>query len=251
VDPGPNEVTVFWTAEPETTPDPASGELDFEGYRVQLSTDNATFSVVRDVDKVDSIGFNTGFAEVAFDTTIAGVDYDYRLTIPALRNGFRYWVAATSYDLGDPATGLPVLESGIPQNKTLLVPGSDPVPTGGRTSKVTVYPNPYRGQAAWDGDLPREKLIWFNHLPERCLIRIFTLSGDLVEEIPFDGSSYHADGVFLLDRTDEDPPVLSGGQAAWDLISKEDQPVASGLYFFAVEDLATGDVETGKFVILK
>ncbi len=251
LDPGPNQVTVFWDAQPETIPDPASGLLDFEGYRVYLSADNAAFSLVRDLDVADSIGFNTGFADVRHDTTIGGIDYDYRLTIPSVRNGFRYWVSVTSYDIGDPGQGLPPLESGIPQNKTLIVPGSDAVPAGARSRKVTVYPNPYRGQAAWDGVLPRERLLWFNHLPERCVIRIFTLSGDLVDEIPFDGSTYHAGGVFLLDRPDENAPVLSGGQAAWDLITREDQPVASGLYFFAVEDLATGDVETGKFVILK
>lgn len=251
VDPGPNEVTVYWDASPEAIPDPASGLIDFEGYRIYVSADDASFTRVRDLDLVDSIGFNTGFADVRHDTTISGVDYDYRLTIPSLRNGFRYSVSVTSYDVGDPTQGLPPLESGIPQNKSRIIPGSDAVPTGGRTNRITVYPNPYRGQAAWDGSLPRERLIWFNHLPERCVIRIFTLSGDLVEEIPFNGSTYHAEGNFLLDRPDEDPPVLSGGQAAWDLITKENQPAASGLYFFAVEDLATGETETGKFLILK
>jgi hypothetical protein len=252
--PGPSELTVYWDAAPETIPDPASRLIDFEGYRVYISSDNINFDLVRDVDAIDSIGFNTGFAGVRFDTALV-VDGDtlqarYRVTVPSLRNGFRYWASVTSYDIGDPAQGLPPLESGIPQNKTLFVPGA----RGGgasRAERVTVYPNPYRGQASWDGDLPREKLLWFNHLPERCVIRIFTMAGDIVDEIRFDGSSYRADGVFLLDRPDEDLPVLSGGQAAWDLITKEDQPVASGLYFFAVEDLATGETETGKFVILK
>lgn len=250
VDASPNGATIYWDRAPESVPDPASGELDFQGYRIYVSSDNVDFDVVRDVDIVDSVGFNTGFSEVAHDTTIAGRRFDYRLAIPGLRDGFRHWVSVTSYDLGNPGQGLPSLESGVPQNKTLLIPGAEATARGaGR--EIVVYPNPYRGQASWDGTLPREKLIWFRHLPARCVIRIFTMSGDLVDEIPFDGESYAAEGTFLLNRPDEDPPVLSGGQAAWDLLTKEDQPVASGLYFFAVEDLATGDFSTGKFLVLK
>lgn len=250
VDPSPNGVTVYWDRSPESVADPASGELDFQGYRVYVSSDNVGFDMVRDVDIVDSVGFNTGFSAVAHDTVIAGEQYDYRLTIPGLRDGFRHWVSVTSFDLGNAGQGLPSLESGVPQNKTLFIPGAEAArASDGR--EVVVFPNPYRGQASWDGALPREKLVWFRHLPERCVIRIFTMSGDLVDEISFNGETYAADGTFLLNRPDEDSPVLSGGQAAWDLLTKEDQPVASGLYFFAVEDLATGDFSTGKFLVLK
>ena len=250
IDPSPSAATVYWDGSPEPVPDPASGELDFQGYRVYVSSDNVGFDNVRDVDIIDSVGFNTGFSEVAHDTTIAGKEYDYRLTIPGLRDGFRYWISVTSYDIGNAGQGLPSLESGIPQNRTLFVPGADAASKTG-APEVVVYPNPYRGQAAWDGSLSREKLIWFRHLPERCVVRIFTLAGDLVDEISFDGATYAAEGNFLLNPSNDGSPVLSGGQAAWDLLSKEDQPVASGLYFFAVEDLATGEFSTGKFLILK
>lgn len=249
VDPSPNGLTVYWDDSPEPVPDPASGELDFQGYRVYVSSNNVEFDNVRDVDIIDSVGFNTGFSEVAHDTTIGGKEYEYRLTIPGLRDGFRYWVAVTSYDLGNAAQGLPSLESGIPQNRALFVPGADAA-SKSAAREVTVYPNPYRGQAAWDGSLAREKLLWFRHLPERCVVRIFTLAGDLVDEISFDAATYGAEGNFLL-NPGGDPPVLSGGQAAWDLLTKDDQPVASGLYFYAVEDLANGEFSTGKFLILK
>jgi hypothetical protein len=39
--------------------------------------------------------------------------------------------------------------------------------------------------------------------------------------------------------------------AAWDLTTRKDQAIASGLYIFSVEDAATGEVERGTFVILK
>ena len=45
--------------------------------------------------------------------------------------------------------------------------------------------------------------------------------------------------------------VLAGGMHAWDLISAYDQAVATGLYFYSVENTETGDVQTGKFVVIR
>jgi hypothetical protein len=39
--------------------------------------------------------------------------------------------------------------------------------------------------------------------------------------------------------------------AAWDLTTRQDQAVASGLYIFSVEDHDTGEIERGEFLILK
>jgi hypothetical protein len=39
--------------------------------------------------------------------------------------------------------------------------------------------------------------------------------------------------------------------AAWDLTTRKDQAVATGLYIFSVEDLETGAIERGKFLIMK
>jgi hypothetical protein len=48
-----------------------------------------------------------------------------------------------------------------------------------------------------------------------------------------------------------DLPRLSGGMAAWDLVTRNDQGIASGLYMFSVEDLDTGEKQIGKFLVLK
>ena len=45
--------------------------------------------------------------------------------------------------------------------------------------------------------------------------------------------------------------VLPGGLHAWDLISSYDQAIATGLYFFSVKNVETGEIQTGKFVIIK
>jgi len=44
---------------------------------------------------------------------------------------------------------------------------------------------------------------------------------------------------------------FAGGEHAWDLITRYDQAIATGLYLFTVEDKVTGDVKRGKFMIIK
>jgi len=39
--------------------------------------------------------------------------------------------------------------------------------------------------------------------------------------------------------------------AAWDLVSRKDQGVASGLYLYAVEEPGGGNRQVGKFLIVK
>jgi hypothetical protein len=121
---------------------------------------------------------------------------------------------------------------------------------------VTVFPNPYKVQTAWDqGTLVRDHYLWFANLPARCHLAIFTLAGDLVFDTDFNGSTYHGDNARGLydPRTDldVDPPTLSGAAYAWDLISRRGQAVATGVYLYAVKDLDTGKVQRGKFLVLK
>src|SRR5262249_5372518 len=100
--------------------------------------------------------------------------------------------------------------------------------------------------------------LWFTNLPERCTLRIYTLSGDLVLQVPFDGAGYHGDGargVYDPRRElDVPPPTLSGTTYAWNMIPKEGQAVATGLYLFSVEDEDPGHKghkTVGKFLIVK
>ncbi|MFH1278841.1 MAG: hypothetical protein ABIK65_10735 [Candidatus Eisenbacteria bacterium] len=252
VDPAPNSVRVFWDASPETIPDPVLNDsLDFQGYRLYLSRDNSDYTLVGEYDVVDTIGFNTGFASVAHDTVIDGWGYNYVTDIPSLKDGFKYFVAVTSYDKGDKTAGVPPLESGVSQNRVPIVPG----PEGGRPGEdrpdVIVFPNPYRGEALWDGRYARDRLIYFANLPRKCTIRIYTIAGDLVDTIEFESDEYHAADVSAVNDPDFAPPELSGGLAAWDLLTSESQTVASGLYVFSVEDRETGDVEVGKFMVIR
>jgi hypothetical protein len=76
-----------------------------------------------------------------------------------------------------------------------------------------------------------------------------------VYETDFDGATYHGLGTRGLYNPTSDldvpPPDLSGSSFAWNLISKEGQAIATGIYLFAVKDLDTGKVQRGKFLVLK
>jgi len=45
--------------------------------------------------------------------------------------------------------------------------------------------------------------------------------------------------------------IAPGGMEPWDLLSKHDQIIASGVYLYSVEDHATGNVKVDKLVLIK
>jgi hypothetical protein len=97
-----------------------------------------------------------------------------------------------------------------------------------------VYPNPYRAGALFEpahGTRELTRKIWFTNLPARCNIHIYNLAGDRVRTLHHD-----------------DPEL---GQEAWDILSEPVRAIATGLYIYVVEDLATGEVQRGKLVIIK
>ena len=253
--PGHERVDVWWDDSPEQVSDPTSlqpGGLDFEGYRLYLGLDQQEQTLVAQYDLRDTTGFDTGLepALAPEPLVVDGVTYRYRRRVEGLKDGFRYWGAVTSYDMGDRT--IESLESGITQNKFLVVPSAN----GSERSGVHVYPNPYRVEAAWDaGRAVRDKVIWFGGLPQRCTIRIYSLAGDLMMEQPFDGAVYRTEnvrGVWTPERNpDTDAPALSGATFAWDLISRRGQAVATGLYVWTVEEWGTGRMQRGKLLVVK
>jgi hypothetical protein len=246
---------LLWDDVSERTPDdtsPAPGGLDFEGYRVYVGRDRNRLTRVAQFDRPDTVGFNTGFGAIALPEPeiVAGDTLRYRYRIGSLRDGFTYAVAVTAFDLGDAQVG--PLESGLNENKQIAVPN----PAPGERAGVTVYPNPYKVEAQWDaGRLVRDHYLWFANLPPRARLSIYTLAGDLVYATDFDGATYDGSSARgLYDRVadvDTPPPSLSGASFAWDLITREGQAAASGLYLWSVEDRDSGRTERGKFLIVK
>jgi hypothetical protein len=255
---GERRIDYYWDDSPESAPDPTSpapGHLDFEGYRLYLGLDRQHPVRLAQFDAAagphDTTGFNTGFEGIRRDTVIDGVSYRYHYAVTGLKDGFSYFGAVTSYDLGDDRVAS--LESGLGQNKFQAVPLAAP---GEDARGPIVFPNPYRVEAQWDrGAQVRDHYLWFARLPRRCMLRVYTLAGDRVFEIRFDGAAYHGEGARgLFDpRQDLDtgPPALSGASFAWNLITDQGQALATGLYMFSVEDLEGGRVSRGKFLVVK
>ncbi|KPL19202.1 MAG: hypothetical protein AMJ92_04095 [candidate division Zixibacteria bacterium SM23_81] len=216
-DPRDGEVLLTWDDSPEDYVDPVSHQQDFEGYRVYRSISHegevSSFILIAEFDKIDDLGYNTGLQHEFLNKN--------------LHNGWPYWYAVTSFDRGEPDNNLPSLESSINLNKTLVYPGTKPQSTG----KIGVYPNPYRARALWDGIGERERKLYFNNLPANAQIHVYTLAGDLVDSFEHHDPDY--------------------GEHSWDMITRKDQPVATGLYICAVKNLDTGQVRTTKFLVIK
>ncbi|HCY74631.1 MAG TPA: hypothetical protein DHV28_01800 [Ignavibacteriales bacterium] len=100
---------------------------------------------------------------------------------------------------------------------------------------IAVVPNPYVGVASWEplsSEVGRgERRIFFIHLPNECTIRIYTMSGKLVNTI-------------------EHSSTISNGQESWDLVSKDGMDIAFGVYVFHVDAPGIGE-KIGKFAIVK
>jgi hypothetical protein len=102
---------------------------------------------------------------------------------------------------------------------------------------IKVVPNPYIATNTMEGAVLNEFLnqrrrLLFTHLPAQCRIKIFTVSGVLVDEIKVNNTS-------------------DNGTAHWDMKTREDLEVAAGMYIYHVKSDITGDEKMGKFAIIK
>ncbi len=143
--PGDQKVTLYWDDIPEVKPDPFTGELDFEGYKIYRSVDAgatwgtaitdglgqvvgyrplAQFDTNNNVSGFDPVnvnnflGSNTGIRHVFVDSTVS--------------NGIEYTYSITAYDRGDPAFPIASFESSrgtsdIESNVIRVTPRSDPI----------------------------------------------------------------------------------------------------------------------------
>ena len=255
------KVILYWQNNAESFLDPISQEADFEGYRIYgaRKTDNESlgeFSLLLEADKENDIGYNTGFSMIEIRNNYGEPDsininntyYHYKFENSEIKDGWLNYYAITAYDRGDPNANLESLESSIYSNRVYVYPGESASVEDQWLDEPTVYPNPYKGQALWDGYGSRNKMIWFRNLPKEAEIRIFSLAGDLVDVIQHD-ESYKGQDINNIDERKN--PLMSGGEHAWDLITMYDQATASGLYLFTVEDKNSGKIKEGKFLIIK
>ena len=221
----------------------------------------------------------------------------YRYLDHEVKNGFIYFYSVTAGDStgGSELSAAPGTlsdSSGITVNGQELTgrrsaveaegvfPQASTRPPGG----VWVVPNPYRGYAdltkrpsAWDltpnaTDPTGTHLDFMGMPPAPWTIRIFTVSGDLVQTLhsedavnesvrgqatvpnPGFNPNFPDDPVdnpksITLPGYNRQADSPNDGEARWNLISRNGQDVVSGVYIFVVE--TKNSTQRGRFVVIR
>jgi hypothetical protein len=267
---GNRKVVLEWDNASELSTDPITGLKLFRGYRVwradnwqrpQGSIGPSTEEWMKlaefrtDVETAGSegaVGLDVPVAEggpLVREVKSTGTAKDGTLIYPVGRyryedtsgliNGKVYFYAVTAFGIAHVRNSITNKEedielSGLPSatEAEQVVPRWDSV---AGCDAVNVVPNPYRGSADWDL-IPSDKdptgtKIAFRNLPKAlATIRIFTMSGDLVQEAQHDGRE--GDGTYF-----------------WNLISRNGQNVVSGIYLYVVD--SGSELCRGRFVIIR
>jgi hypothetical protein len=180
------------------------------------------------------------------DTLYAVGRYSYVDT--HVLNGFPYFYSIVPLSIvpGETAaTDLLLMGNPSATNAQVVYPRAD---AQRDQEHVYVVPNPYKGGAQWDlvprDEDPSGTKVSFVNLPRtRGTIHIYTLAGDLVKDIPFDGTA-----VEDL-QYGKDAVATASGTASWNLISRNGQRIVSGVYLYSVDtDLGR---QVGRFVIIR
>src|SRR3989441_9000463 len=100
---------------------------------------------------------------------------------------------------------------------------------GGDLSRVHTVPDPYYVTNALEVTA-NTKVLKFVNLPAQCVIRIYSVSGILIRVL-----------------THNDP--TGGAEETWNLRNRNNQFVASGVYFYHVET-ADGKTKLGRFTVV-
>jgi len=229
-----------WRVDPAGTPARSLGELVDPSAPIVLKKDtrvtwnSETRSVMRDSSYVEA------------DTLFAVGRYSF--VDPNVLNGFPYFYSIVPVSIvpgATPELDIQLVSNPSAQNGQVVYPRGD-----ARSDQRHVYvvPNPYKARAQWD-IIPRDEdpsgtKVTFMNLPgTKGTVRIFSLAGDLIRDLPFRGAAPQ-------DLQYGKDPVASGsGSVSWNLISRNGQRIVSGVYLYSVESDLGRDL--GRFVIIR
>lgn len=207
----------------------------------------ADFILVEDVDSLRNNAYDHGDLVILVMGTAPGL-------APVFEGG--QWRASWAFRLIPPD---PELDAGTPRvppepGAVLRFETTKPFQTGDRVTfalkppafsleeaasaldDVIVVPNPYVATSTFEpANTYRtgrgERRIYFMHLPPECTIRIYTLTGQLVQTL------HHNSGI-------------DDGQEAWDLVTKDGMNAAFGVYLYHVDAPGIGE-HVGRFALIK
>ncbi len=218
-------------------------------FYVQNLTENRRQRVilVEDVDSLRNGRYDNGDLIVLVDGETPGAK-------PELTGG--KWRAGWAFRLAPPD---PVIDVGVkpiapPTGTVLRFRTVRPFATGDQISlkfsapsldqararramdSVYVVPNPYVGSSRFEPSNPYingrgARRLMFMGLPPQATVRIYTITGELVQTLRKD------DGV-------------DNGQLAWDLTTRDGMNVSYGIYLFHVDAPGVGET-VGRFAVIK
>jgi len=215
---GPKSVILDWS-DVSKEPDPDTGVLDFEGYRVYRTQGkiDSTYKMIWECGGKSGNPVATHYVD------------------KNVQRGFAYYYYVTAYDDGTQNWEHPgrSLESGkywnLMQRNSPVYPYLPPDTSKTRNlNKIKVIPNPYNDKSIKYNFPGEPNKIMFINLPPKCTIKIFTVSGDLVKTLE------HTDGK------SEEP---------WDQVTDSNQLIFSGVYLYVVQSDIGNKI--GKFVIVR
>ncbi len=101
---------------------------------------------------------------------------------------------------------------------------------------IFVVPNPYVATSEFEPPNTYragrgERRIYFMHLPRQCTIRIYTISGQLVQTLQHESS-------------------IDDGQLSWDLVQRDGMTISYGIYLYHVDAPGVGEF-VGRFGVIK
>ena len=145
-----------------------------------------------------------------------------------------YTVLDPESNLGDNVaySVVSVDELGGRSGMTNLTTHETQAPPAEKLGKVYVIPNPLLVTSSLSGSDPKGEIgdrIQFVGLTKRCTIRIFSYTGQLIRTIEHEQETYGN---------------------PWYQLSINNQIIASGVYYFVVEDRDSGARSNGKFVVI-
>jgi hypothetical protein len=126
------------------------------------------------------------------------------------------------------AVGAKVTATLTPNNAVVAATKSD-------LSGVHTVPDPYYVQSKYEASTD-QKILKFVGLPQDAIIRIYSVSGVLVRMLEHHGGQYSS------------ASASQGSEMNWDLRNRNNQVVASGVYFFHIE--AGGARRVGRFTVV-
>ena len=119
----------------------------------------------------------------------------------------------------------------------IISPDENGITTEENLNQVKVVPNPYiltnsMEPAVRNNMLNQRRRLMFTHIPPECTIKIFTMSGYLIDTIEVNHN--YQDGI-----------------VHWDMLTKENLEIAAGVYLYHIKSNKSGQEKLGKFAVIK